>query len=102
MCANTARYDPSVTLLSHSLPPCFQECTNIFSSGGGETLAKYANIELLVSIPIEPKLGECCDNGINFIETYRNSETYARIKILATKVIQKSKSKPEDTQLPEQ
>ena len=65
-----------------------QECTNIFSSGGGETLAKYANIDLLISIPIEPKLGECCDKGINFLEIYPNTETYRRIVALANKIIE--------------
>jgi len=65
------------------------ECTNIFSSGGGATLAQYANIEFLTSIPIEPKLGECCDSGLNFIEEYRNSEAYRRILELSKKVIDK-------------
>lgn len=73
-----------------------QECTNIFSSGGGETLANYAKVDFLTSIPIEPKLGECCDNGVNFIEEYRNSEAYRRLEILSKKVIEKFAAKSEE------
>ncbi|XP_017489189.1 PREDICTED: cytosolic Fe-S cluster assembly factor NUBP2-like [Rhagoletis zephyria] len=70
------------------------ECTNIFSSGGGEKLARHANIDLLTSIPIEPRLGECLDHGLNFIEQYREagdrgSETCRRLMELAEKVVGK-------------
>lgn len=62
------------------------ECTNIFSSGGGETLAKHADIELLASIPIEPKIGHCCDRGVNFVELYQDSEAFRIIEELTKKI----------------
>lgn len=36
--------------------PACSECTNIFSSGGGEALANHANIPFLGRLPIDPKL----------------------------------------------
>ncbi|XP_054155237.1 cytosolic Fe-S cluster assembly factor NUBP2-like [Oppia nitens] len=55
-------------------PHC-SECTNIFSSGGGESLAKYADIRFLAKIPIDTKLGECTDDGIDFINNFNDSQT---------------------------
>lgn len=37
--------------------PTCSECTNIFSSGGGEALAERANIPLLGTLPIDPRIG---------------------------------------------
>lgn len=36
--------------------PSCSECTNIFSSGGGESLAKHAAIKFLGRLPIDPKM----------------------------------------------
>ncbi|XP_018561120.1 cytosolic Fe-S cluster assembly factor NUBP2 homolog [Anoplophora glabripennis] len=38
-------------------PHC-TECTNIFSKGGGESLAELAKIPLLGSLPIDPRVGQ--------------------------------------------
>lgn len=38
--------------------PTCKECTNIFSSGGGEALATRANIPLLGTLPIDPRICE--------------------------------------------
>lgn len=48
-------------------PNC-KECTNIFSTGGGASLAKLASIPFLGSIPIDPSIGEALDAGapLNF------------------------------------
>jgi len=46
-------------------PHC-QECTNIFSSEGGELLAKEAGIKFLGRIPIDPALGWCGEQGKSF------------------------------------
>ena len=40
-------------------PHC-SECTKIFSSGGGVALAQQQNIPFLGTIPIDPRVGECC------------------------------------------
>lgn len=36
--------------------PTCSECTNIFSSGGGEALAERANVPLLGTLPIDPRM----------------------------------------------
>ncbi|XP_076258592.1 NUBP iron-sulfur cluster assembly factor 2 [Rhynchophorus ferrugineus] len=38
--------------------PSCTNCTNIFSKGGGETLATISNIKHLGSIPIDPRVGQ--------------------------------------------
>lgn len=38
-------------------PHC-SDCTNIFSKGGGESLAEIAKIPLLGSLPIDPRVGK--------------------------------------------
>ncbi|XP_049852590.1 cytosolic Fe-S cluster assembly factor NUBP2 homolog [Schistocerca gregaria] len=43
--------------------PCCQEETKIFSSGGGQALAKHLNLPFLGKIPIEPALSSACDGA---------------------------------------
>lgn len=38
-------------------PHC-SDCTNIFSKGGGESLAEISKIPLLGTLPIDPKVGQ--------------------------------------------
>ncbi|KAJ8983936.1 hypothetical protein NQ317_008638 [Molorchus minor] len=38
-------------------PHC-TECTNIFSTGGGESLAELSKVTLLGSLPIDPRVGQ--------------------------------------------
>ena len=66
------------------------ECTNIFSVGGVEKLAEYSKLDILASIPIDPKLGECCDTGKNFVELYNGSRTSEIILKLAETVVERS------------
>jgi len=54
-------------------PHC-SECTNIFSSGGGKSLAEHANIPFLGTVPIEPKLALAAESGVNFIEQFKECE----------------------------
>ncbi|KAH7637529.1 Nucleotide-binding protein 2 [Dermatophagoides farinae] len=65
------------------------ECSPIFSQGGGQTLAEYAQLDLLVTIPIETGLAECCDEGSDFIEKYPESETFKRFSELSNKICNK-------------
>jgi len=53
-------------------PHC-SECTNIFSSGGGEWLAQYAGIPFLGRIPLEPNLTVCMERGEDYAKTYPDS-----------------------------
>ncbi|ENN77901.1 cytosolic Fe-S cluster assembly factor NUBP2 homolog [Dendroctonus ponderosae] len=51
-------------------PHC-TECTNIFSKGGGESLAQLSKIPFLGSLPIDPRVGEML--GIACIKQLPNS-----------------------------
>ncbi|RWS04478.1 Cytosolic Fe-S cluster assembly factor NUBP2-like protein [Dinothrombium tinctorium] len=68
-------------------PHC-SECTNIFSKGGGQSLAQYANVPYLGSIPIDPNLGECAEFGRNYIEQFKSSEAAQRFKTIARNLIE--------------
>ena len=43
-------------------PNC-QECTNIFSSGGGKALAELVDVPLLGTLPIDPRVGALGGTG---------------------------------------
>ena len=50
--------------------------TDIFkpTTGGGEALCKEFNIPYWGKLPIDPRLGICCDQGESFIDTYPDSD----------------------------
>ncbi|XP_057367297.1 cytosolic Fe-S cluster assembly factor NUBP2 homolog [Daphnia carinata] len=53
-------------------PHC-SECTNIFSYGGGESLAEMGKVPFLGRIPIDPKLTKAMESGENFITSFNES-----------------------------
>lgn len=53
-------------------PHC-SECTNIFSYGGGESLAEMGKVPFLGRIPIDPKLTKATESGENFITAFSDS-----------------------------
>ncbi|EPY52676.1 par A family ATPase/WD repeat iron cluster assembly fusion protein [Schizosaccharomyces cryophilus OY26] len=48
--------------MSGFICPHCADCTNIFSSGGGSTLAEKYKVPFLGSVPIDPKFGEMIEN----------------------------------------
>ncbi|ORX51060.1 P-loop containing nucleoside triphosphate hydrolase protein [Piromyces finnis] len=52
-------------------PHC-SDCTPIFSSGGGEKLAKEYNVKFLGKVPIDPKFIECMEKTDTFVESYKD------------------------------
>ncbi|HPC35158.1 MAG TPA: Mrp/NBP35 family ATP-binding protein [Candidatus Marinimicrobia bacterium] len=55
-------------------PKC-GELTPIFSTGAGKKIAESMQVPFLGSIPIDPKIGESCDNGQIFIHQYAETTT---------------------------
>jgi len=55
--------------------PSCKNTTQIFkpSTGGGATLAKEMGIELLGSIPLDPRIGKSTDYGMSFVDEYPDS-----------------------------
>lgn len=68
-------------------PHC-AECTNVFSKGGGESLAQLANVPFLGCIPIDPKLGESAEAGENFVATFRQSAAAQQFSAIAKRLVE--------------
>jgi len=60
-------------------PHC-SECSNIFSTGGGEALAKQLDLNFIGRIPLDPQLMACCESGNSFIEYCANSDSLSALK----------------------
>merc|ERR1711915_65615 len=68
----------------YGCPNC-SECTNIFSSGGGKSLAEQVGITFLGTVPIEPKLALASESGVNFIQQFHDCEArQSFVKIFET------------------
>lgn len=54
-----------------------QNTAEIFpaSTGGAQKMSKELNVEFLGSIPLDPLLARCCDEGKNFLTEMPNSPT---------------------------
>jgi ATP-binding protein involved in chromosome partitioning len=72
-----------------------KEVTYIFSKGGGKKLADEYEIDLLGSIPIDPKLSESEDEGVDFIKKYSNSKTSESLNKIIDSIIEKINLKKE-------
>jgi len=62
-------------------PNC-SECTNIFSSGGGKSLAEHAQVPFLGSVPIEPALALAAETGQDFAGVFASSEAAKRFSTI--------------------
>eukprot|EP01120_Amphizonella_sp_Union-15-10_P015064 TRINITY_DN7608_c0_g1_i1.p1 TRINITY_DN7608_c0_g1~~TRINITY_DN7608_c0_g1_i1.p1 ORF type:complete len:180 (-),score=30.83 TRINITY_DN7608_c0_g1_i1:32-571(-) len=59
-------------------PHC-SECTNVFSTGGGESLAEQWNIPFLGRIPLDPSLMSSCDSGTSHLNELTESDSLKAI-----------------------
>lgn len=80
-----------------------QECTNIFSSGGGEALAAYCKVPFLGSVsfhtlsiysfsnigrvPLDSTLVHCVDEGKNYITEYSGSPTCLALRTIVENIL---------------
>ena len=55
-------------------PKC-GEVTAIFKTGGGQRMAAEMGVAFLGSIPIDPAIGEACDDGAPFVYHHNRTET---------------------------
>lgn len=76
-------------------PHC-QECTNIFSKGGGQSLAEYFQIPFLGSVPICPTLSGGMGGG--GVDELQKSVTSQSFKDILEKVIATTQSDPQSGQ----
>ena len=66
-------------------PHC-QDCTNIFSKGGGKALAEYSKVKFLGEIPIEPNIAMAAEKGQNFIESFQDSVACSAFKTIVNQL----------------
>ncbi|ESO83917.1 hypothetical protein LOTGIDRAFT_229501 [Lottia gigantea] len=67
-------------------PNC-SECTNIFSKGGGEALAKQSGVPFLGCIPIDPQITQTTDDNQTFAQRCLNSSSMSSIQKIVDKFI---------------
>ena len=61
--------------------------TDIFKTGGGERMAKDMGVPFLGRIPIDPAVGDACDNGTPFVYHYNRTETAKAFERIVTPVL---------------
>lgn len=69
---------------------CTQNTAEIFpaSSGGARTMSDELNVEFLGSIPLDPLLARCCDEGKNFLTEMPDSPTVSALnEICKSKIL---------------
>ncbi|KAI5950579.1 CFD1 [Candida margitis] len=78
--------------MSGFICPYCAECTNIFSSGGGEQLAKQLDLTYLGNIPIDPSFVELIelqdDKDKKLIDLYQTSELKPIMSDVIDKILQ--------------
>ncbi|XP_075420608.1 cytosolic Fe-S cluster assembly factor NUBP2 isoform X1 [Tenrec ecaudatus] len=67
-------------------PHC-AECTNIFSTGGGEELARHAGVPFLGSVPLDPQLARSLEEGGDFLRDFPGSPAYPALAAIARKIL---------------
>ncbi|GAU96229.1 hypothetical protein RvY_07703 [Ramazzottius varieornatus] len=73
--------------MSGFICPNCEECTNVFSSGGGKDLAEEYAIPYLGNIPIDPELTKTLEEGGNFIEKFPDSRVASTMRTIVTNLI---------------
>lgn len=78
--------DGIIENMSGYICPHCSECSNVFSSGGGEQLAQSHNLEFLGKLPIYPKVARLLEGKAssstgepepsNLVEAYKQTELY--------------------------
>ncbi|XP_030622946.1 cytosolic Fe-S cluster assembly factor nubp2 [Chanos chanos] len=63
-------------------PHC-SECSNIFSRGGGEELAKLTGSVFLGAVPLDPLLSASLEDGRDFLQAFPDSATFSSISAIA-------------------
>ena len=66
--------------------PSCKDCTNIFSSGGGEALAEQCNVPFLGKVPLDPVLTHALEKGAP-LENYNNSPAMQAVTNICKKLI---------------
>ena len=55
---------------------------------GGKMLAEKTDCTYLGSIPIDQTLTNCVENGMNFLDTLKDSPSFTQIKLITNLLIE--------------
>ncbi|CAF0793653.1 unnamed protein product [Didymodactylos carnosus] len=58
------------------------------ATGGAKKLCEENQFELLESIPLDPNIARCCDDGLDFFQEHENSQTAITYKKLVNRIRQ--------------
>jgi Mrp family chromosome partitioning ATPase/predicted Fe-Mo cluster-binding NifX family protein len=64
------------------------EKTDVFKSGGGETMANQMNVPFLGRIPIDPQIVQACDSGRPFVYQYNQSQTAKAFENISSPILE--------------
>ena len=78
-------------------PKCGQK-TDIFRSGGGESMAKQMGVPFLGRIPIEPQIVQACDFGKPFVFHYSQSKTAKTFQRILNPILELENDSKESSQ----
>ncbi|XP_015587536.1 cytosolic Fe-S cluster assembly factor NUBP1 homolog [Cephus cinctus] len=66
------------------------------STGGGKKMAQDLNIEFLGSMPLDPLLARCCDEGKNFLTELPDSPAITALQTIMKRIVQKCEEDKEN------
>ncbi|XP_062954955.1 cytosolic Fe-S cluster assembly factor NUBP2 isoform X3 [Cynocephalus volans] len=76
--------------MSSFVCPHCAECTNIFSRGGGEELARHAGVPFLGSVPLDPELTRSLEEGRDFIQEFPKSPAFPALISITQKILDRA------------
>ncbi|XP_050391430.1 cytosolic Fe-S cluster assembly factor nubp1-B [Patella vulgata] len=81
-------------------PHCTKESV-IFppTTGGGEKMAADANITFLGKLPLDPRIGKCCDEGKSFFDEVKDSPATQAFKDIIEKIKDYCSKRKENTEV---
>ncbi|KMQ96824.1 cytosolic fe-s cluster assembly factor nubp1-like protein [Lasius niger] len=65
-------------------------------TGGAQTMSKELNVEFLGSIPLDPLLARCCDEGKNILTEISDSPTVSALNKICKRIVQKCEEEKEN------
>ncbi|XP_027626777.1 cytosolic Fe-S cluster assembly factor NUBP2 [Tupaia chinensis] len=74
-------------------PHC-AECTNVFSRGGGEELARHSGVPFLGAVPLDPALTRSLEEGRDFIREFPQSAAFPVLTSIAQKILDSTPAPP--------
>ncbi|XP_030765852.1 cytosolic Fe-S cluster assembly factor NUBP1 homolog [Sitophilus oryzae] len=77
--------------MSKFICPCCQKESEVFpaNTGGAERMCNELNVPFLGSLPLDPKVTRCCDEGRNFIEEVPDSPVIKSLDKIIAELIKK-------------